>query len=146
MPITRFNEGKKGRWARCRENFATLRGIPPLPDLAGACSGRDGTHFPGRWFSMADLEHSHPLDQPKLPPREILASRIFELFYASTFSPPSLIFLSSFLSSSLLIPSEVARSKTWAWIGGWRVVVRFEILYEREFLEIILRMFDFWFC
>lgn len=72
--------------------------VPRSDPFRGACSGRDGTHFPGRWFSMASRKPLARLDdgcqtktsyrQPSRSAeiastrrsREILVSRIFESF------------------------------------------------------------------
>lgn len=123
LPIIRFDE--KGR---CDQVAKFRHPLEPSSAVVEFLSRffRGWCVFRNRWYSFSrplildglgsrQRGGNHPLDQPKLPrrSREILVSRIFELFYAaaSTFPPWHLFLLSSFSHYSLLIRSEVVRSK-----------------------------------
>lgn len=131
LPIIIFDEAKEGRCHQVAKFRAFLEPWRNSSLFRGRCV------FRKRWYSFSrplildglggslaranrqtSSQDHHPLDQPKLPrrSREILVSRIFELFYAAastSSTPPSPWHL--FLLSTV---SKVVRSKMWAWIGA----------------------------
>lgn len=131
LPIIIFDEAKEGRCHQVAKFRAFLEPWRNSSLFRGRCV------FRKRWYSFSrplildglggslaranrqtSSQDHYPLDQPKLPrrSREILVSRIFELFYAAastSSTPPSPWHL--FLLSTV---SKVVRSKMWAWIGA----------------------------
>lgn len=122
-------------------NFATLSSLPPwwnsslpwvvrVPEEMVLIFPAVDSRWPRRISPTGRRAANHPLDQPKLPrrSREILVSRIFELFYASAFSPPwHLFLLSSFLH--YLLSSYSFRSGSFEDVSvNWRAIPSGELL------------------